>query len=197
MGVEIFDLPVEAENMLKEYMLILKKYSKKVNVISKKISSEQLIDLINESLILDKHTTGKNIVDAGSGNGILGLPIAFLHPEKIVYLVEPRKKKSEFLNYAVKKLKVSNVVVLREGIEGFVKNKKKMNFTIIARGFPDNSKLISYLKKGVTDEVVLITSLDKIKKVEKGIEKYEQKIYNVPFRDNLKIIYIGNVSRET
>lgn len=190
------DFPVAVENKIREYMLILKEYSRKINIISKKITNEQLRDLVNESIILDEHITGTHIVDAGSGNGILGFPVAFLHPEKLIYLVEPRKKKSEFLKYTANKLKVSNVEVFREGIEDFTK-KKEVKFSIIARGFPDNSKLISYLKKGVVDEVVLITSLDKIKKIEKGIVKYEQKIYNVPFRDKLKIIHITNVSRET
>jgi len=74
---------------------------------------------------------------------------------------------------------------------------KAMRFSIIARGFPDNAKLISYVKNRVAEEVILITSLSKIKKIEKGIEKCEQRIYNVPFRDNLKILYTANVSRET
>ncbi|MEN8221632.1 MAG: RsmG family class I SAM-dependent methyltransferase [Acidobacteriota bacterium] len=191
------NLPETNENDLKEYIIILKKYSRKINIISKTITDEQLEDLVSESLLIDKYTKGTNVVDAGSGNGILGIPIAILHPEKKIILVEPRKKKSEFLNYAVKELKLSNVEVLRSGIEEFVKRNKKMRFSIIARGFPDNNKLISYVKKKVAEELILITSLSKIKKVEKGIEKYEQKIYNVPFRDNLKIMYIANVSRET
>ena len=185
------------ENSLKEYIAVLREYSKKINIISKRITDEQIKSLVNESILIDKYTKGINIVDAGSGNGILGIPIAILHPDKQIFLVEPRKKKSEFLFYAVEKLMLNNVKVLRSGIEEFVKVNKKMKFSIIARGFPDNKKLISYVKNRMAEEVILITSLSKIKKVEKGIEKYQQKIYNVPFRDSLKILYTANVSRET
>ncbi len=191
------NLPELTEKKLNEYIAVLKQYSKKINIISKIITDEQIKELVSESLLIDKYIRGLNIVDAGSGNGILGIPVAILHPEKKIFLVEPRKKKSEFLNYAVEKLILSNVKVLRSGIEEFVKVNKTIRFSIIARGFPDNSKLISYVKKRVAEEVILITSHSKIKKVEKGIEKYEQKIYNVPFRDNLKILYTANVSRET
>jgi len=190
-------LPELTEKKINEYIAVLKQYSKKINIISKVITDEQIKELVNESLLVDKYSRGLNIVDAGSGNGILGIPLAILHPEKKIFLVEPRKKKSEFLSYAVDKLILGNVKVLRSGIEEFVKVNNTMKFSIIARGFPDNGKLISYVKKRVAEEVILITSLSKIKKVEKGIEKCEQRIYNVPFRDNLKILYTANVSRET
>ncbi len=191
------NLPENTEKKLNEYISILKEYSKNINIISKLITYEQIKNLVKESILLDKYTKEMNIVDAGSGNGILGVPVAILHPEKKIFLVEPRKKKAEFLNYLVDKMVLSNVKVLRSGIEEFVKENKKERFSIIARGFPDNKKLISYVIKGAAREVILITSLSKIKKIEKGIEKYQQKIYNVPFRDNLKIFYTANVSRET
>lgn len=182
---------------LRLFISILKEYSKKVNIISRGISDDQLNKLIQESLLLEKYISGEVVVDAGSGNGILGIPIAIINPEKEIVLVEPRKKKSEFLKYAVTELGLNNTRVIRSGIEKFVKDAIKERVTVVARGFPDNVKLVSYVNKGVAKELLLITSPDKIKKMAKGIEKSRQKIYNVPFRDNLKIIHIRNVSRET
>jgi len=191
------DQPELTDKTIRLFISILKEYSKKTNVISKGITREQMNALIEETILLEKHISENTVIDAGSGNGILGIPIAILNPEKRVILVEPRKKKSEFLSYTVKELGLKNIEIVRSGIEEFLKGRTKRKFTVVARGFPDNTKLITYVKKKIVRELLLITSLTKIKKITKGIEKLKQNIYNVPFRDNLKIIHIANVSRET
>lgn len=182
---------------LSEYKKVLKDYSLTTNVISKKITEDQLDDLLRESLLVEKLIVEHHVVDAGSGNGLLGIPVALLNPQKKIYLVEPRKKKSEFLSYIKEELNLKNVEVMRMGIEEFVKSRDLKKNAIIARGFPNNDKLISYVKNGIAGAVYLVTSINKIKKLRKGIEKVGQNIYNVPFRDNLKIVSTINVSRET
>lgn len=191
------DQPELTDKTIRSFISILKEYSKKINIISKGITGDQINALIEETILLEKNISENTIVDAGSGNGILGIPIAILNPDKRIILVEPRKKKSEFLSYTVSELNLKNTKVVRSGIEEFLKGRKKRKFTLIARGFPDNIKLTNYVKKKIVKELLLITSLDKIKKMPKGIEKLRQNIYNVPFRDNLKIMHIANVSRET
>ena len=191
------DQPELTDKTIRSFISILKEYSKKINIISKGITGDQINALIEETILLEKNISQNTIVDAGSGNGILGIPIAILNPDKRIILVEPRKKKSEFLSYTVSELNLKNTKVVRSGIEEFLKGRKKRKFTLIARGFPDNIKLTNYVKKKIVKELLLITSLDKIKKMPKGIEKLRQNIYNVPFRDNLKIMHIANVSRET
>ncbi len=191
------DQPELTDKTIKLFISTLKEYSEKINIISKGITEEQLNSLIEETILLEKYISENTIVDAGSGNGILGIPIAILNPDKKIFLIEPRKKKSEFLSYTINKLDLKNTEVVRSGIEEFLKGRKKRKFTMIARGFPDNIKLTIYVKKKIVKELLVITSLTKIKKMTKGIEKLRQNIYNVPFRDNLKIIHIANVSRET
>jgi len=197
MSTELWESMEKEIALLREYKKVLKEYSRNVNVISKKITASQLDDLLRESVLVEKMIRENSVVDAGSGNGLLGIPVAVLNPQKRVYLVEPRKKKSEFLVFLKEELKINNIEIIRADIGWFIKNKNIHNAAITARGFPDNEKLISYVKKRVVRAVFLITSMNKIKKIKKGIEKVEQKIYNIPFRDNLKIVSIINVSRET
>ncbi len=194
---ENLDLSEKAKNAVEHYIGELKTYSKKINVISKNITIEQIRTLIDETMMLEKYILENEIIDVGSGNGILGIPIAIINPLKRVILVEPRKKKSEFLMYISKELKMNNLVVKKSGIEEFVKNRKVKLQTMVARGFPNNDKLVFYVENGIAKELLLITSISKIKKRGKKIEKLIQNIYNVPFRDNLKIIHTRNVSRET
>jgi len=191
------DFSKKIKSKIEHYAGILKAYSEKVNVISKNITIDQIKTLINETILLEKYISRNEIVDVGSGNGILGIPIAIINPSKKIVLIEPRKKKIEFLLFAKKELHMDNVVVVKSGIEEFVKKRKKIIPTIIARGFPDNEKLVLYIKKEIAEELLLLTSESKIKKIIKKIEKLDQNIYNVPYRDNLKIIHLSNVSRET
>ena len=46
-------------------------------------------------------------------------------------------------------------------------------------------------------EVVCITSLKKIEKLQIPLENIRKTIYNIPFRDVIKILKMENVSRET
>ena len=186
-----------SKEKIEKYLAIMLEYNKKVNIVSRKISGVQLTCLVNETLQLQKYISFENVIDAGSGNGILGFPIAISDQKKNITLVEPRKKKHEFLEYTKAELELKNVTVANSQIEEFFKSYCSLKSTLISRGFPDNLKLVSFLRKRIVSELIIVTSKSKIKKMEKGIEKFEQSIYNVAFRDNLKILQLKNVSRET
>ncbi|MEL6338720.1 MAG: 16S rRNA (guanine(527)-N(7))-methyltransferase RsmG [Myxococcota bacterium] len=50
--------------------------------------------------------------DMGSGAGFPGLPMAILHPQTSVTLIEPRRKRASFLRAVVAELELPNVRVL-------------------------------------------------------------------------------------
>ena len=183
--------------MINEYIETMLEYNIKANVISRKIKKEDIDKLIDETILVREKISTKTIIDAGSGNGILGIPLSIMNPGIKIFLVEPEKKKYEFLVYAVNKLKLKNIEVIKATILTFYKTFKFKKTTLVARGFPDNIMLVKLLEKNLTNELILITSVNKIKKMKKDIEKFEQKIYNIPFRDYIKIIKMRNVSRET
>ena len=51
------------------------------------------------------------MVDLGSGAGFPGLPIALLHPERTVTLVESRERRHHFQRAAVRELGIANAVL--------------------------------------------------------------------------------------
>jgi len=53
------------------------------------------------------------LVDVGAGGGIPGLVVAALDPQRPVFLVEPRAKRTAFLRTAAHRLSLANVRVLR------------------------------------------------------------------------------------
>ena len=180
------------------YVDILWEFNEKINLVSRQISPEGLGQLLNETLFLNGFISEGNdtVVDAGSGNGILGIPIAVINKNKNIVLVETRKKKIAFLEELKNRMDLQNVEVAGESIEEYLKKNKKRRRTLIARGFPDPGVFCGFVEKGYIDEVVLITSENKIKKNEKRLESVKKKIYNVSLRTYLKILKLEKKSRE-
>lgn len=184
---------MEIADTLKTYIDMLLEYNEKVNLISRKINREKLVQLLSESHLLNQYISTDIIIDAGSGNGILGIPIALLDKNKKIILVEPKRKKAQFLREVRKKIKLANVEVQDVSIEECLKKKKNGNSkskTLIARGFPRLNVLCGFVKRGMIKEAVLITSENKIKKNQNDLENVTKKTYNVPLRKNLRILKI-------
>jgi 16S rRNA (guanine(527)-N(7))-methyltransferase RsmG len=188
--IEIDVEPAEKRQRILKYLEILMETNRQFNLISRKMNADGLSQLLKETLILEKMVGGQHVVDAGSGNGLLGIPFAIMNPDKSVDLVEPKVKKCGFLETVKNQLELSNLIVYNLSIEEFLKKKKKRSFSLIARGFPKLEVFCGYLKKKMIHEAVLITSENKIKKNQIHMESIEKKIYNVPLREELKILKI-------
>ncbi|MCK4765194.1 MAG: class I SAM-dependent methyltransferase [Candidatus Aminicenantes bacterium] len=182
---------------LDEYMEYLLEYNKKVNLISRQMKIEELRRLVSETILLEKYISGDTILDAGSGNGLLGIPIALLNPDKKIVLVETKAKKAEFLEKAKTRLELTNVRVFCSSIEEYIKKHPEKGRTLVTRGFPVLEAIVNFVKKGLVKEAVLITSENKLKKIKIDMVNTRKKTYNVPLRKNLKILKMENVSRET
>lgn len=172
-------------------------YNKMVNIISRQITGAALKQLMNETLLLETYVSNQRVIDAGSGSGILGIPIAIMNPERRVYLVETKKKKVFFLEKVKEEMILKNIIVIHKDIREFDHWIKNERYTLIARGFPGFDIFIDFLVKGLINEAVLITSLNKIKKIKKDMVNVKKKTYNVPLRNQIKILKMENVSRET
>ena len=73
----------------------------------------------------------------------------------------------------------------------------KSETSLVARGFPSLKTIAKTLLDKKIREVVVITSLKKIEKLNIPLEKVSRTIYNITFRDVIKILKMENVSRET
>jgi 16S rRNA (guanine527-N7)-methyltransferase len=170
-------------------------YNQKINLVSRNITPDGLKQLVNETVVMNDYISFDTIVDAGSGNGLLGIPLAVINQNKKVILVEPKKKKIDFLRTIKNKLELKNVVIQPVSIEEFLKRSEIKPLTLAARGFPDLSAFCSFVKKGMIKEAIVITSENKIKKNQIHLESLRQKTYNVPLRDFLKILKITKTEK--
>lgn len=66
----------------------------------------------------------KDIMDLGSGAGFPGIPLAIYFPESRFTLVEPLKKRCDFLNFVVNELDLTNVDIINKRAEELNKDFK-------------------------------------------------------------------------
>ncbi len=62
---------------------------------------------------------GVSVADLGSGAGFPGVPLAVARPDLRVLLVEPRRKRANFLREVVRRCRLANTVVVEERAEDF------------------------------------------------------------------------------
>ncbi len=99
----------------------LSKWMRRINLVAKNTSAEQLVerhflDSLLMAPLLAAHPA-PNLLDIGSGAGFPGLVLAALFPDSPCTLVEPRQKRAAFLRHMVRLLKLERVQVYEERVE--------------------------------------------------------------------------------
>jgi 16S rRNA (guanine527-N7)-methyltransferase len=121
-GLKVLGIAIcpDASARLSIYFSELKKWGKKVNLIAKSTSDEQIV----ENHFLDSLTilpllegAGIHLLDIGTGAGFPALVCKAACPELAVTLVEPRSKRVSFLGHIVRTLGLEGVNILPCRIE--------------------------------------------------------------------------------
>lgn len=115
-------LSIDQVSKLYSHYQFLERWNKKISLTSLEPGAELVIRHYCESLFLGAQLQGHDaarIVDVGSGAGFPGVPIAVLHGEWAVTLVESVQRKSVFLRESTRHLKNVTVLARRaEYVEG-------------------------------------------------------------------------------
>lgn len=180
-----------------DFVDFLLAYNQKVNLVSRQSTRASLGALIAETLRLKNLVSAPLLIDAGSGGGLLGIPLAISLPGKKFILVETIHKKVVFLHEARRCLGLDNVTVWEGPVQEFMHRHDRFDSTLAARGFPAIEALAGFVYRRKVRELLLISSLDKINKIQNTVANVRQTRYNIPSRDNLVIFKLENVSRET
>ena len=104
-----------AISLLDAFVELLREYGKRFNLVGRLDRAFLEKDLVCSSLeLLRLALPSGTVVDVGSGAGFPGIPLAIAAPDAKLVLVETRKKRVAFLEQAVRKLELKNVVVRHE-----------------------------------------------------------------------------------
>lgn len=104
----------------------------------------QILDGIFGSEIILGATKAVEIFDIGSGNGIPGLILALMAPERKVILVESDDKKIEFLKFVTTRLQLKNVKLARGKLENLPENSVSC---AVSRGYMNLSRSLLQSRK--------------------------------------------------
>ena len=130
-----------ALDRLNWYVALLLDENRQQNLISS--SSESLVwsrHIADSAQLLSYIGTNGTLMDVGSGPGLPGLVLAILQPDRQCVLVEPRKRRHEWLAETARTLGLRNVEVRGSGVE------KLESFSadgITARAFAGLDKILN------------------------------------------------------
>jgi 16S rRNA (guanine527-N7)-methyltransferase len=138
------------------------------------------------------------LIDVGSGGGFPGIVLSIFYPEARITLCESIKKKSDFLENAVRVLDLKNTIVVNERVEHI----KKAKFDIVtARGVASLLKLLRFTKNVSRETTVSIFYKgqkleDEIKEAKQELKKINKRVENVRIETPFKRTYciIGDVT---
>lgn len=123
---------------LTEYVEILKKWQRKINLISNNTLEAIWGRHIEDSLQIIKYVPRETsaIIDIGSGAGLPGIPVAIVTGLP-AWLVESDRKKCSFMEEASRNCQTSNIKIICERIEKAAINANNHKITITARALAE------------------------------------------------------------
>lgn len=115
------ELTEEHLNKFKLYSKELKRWNKRINLVSRKSDTPKDIyrHFLDSLLILKaiKIPLETNLLDLGSGAGFPGLPLKILRKDIFLTLLESKRKKAFFLHHIVDLLNLKNTNVINQRAE--------------------------------------------------------------------------------
>lgn len=187
----------------------------------------RIVDLISQSdprIIVRKHILDSlaalamlpqqgRLLDLGSGAGFPGLPIAIVNPSLAVTLLEPRRKRVNFLKEVIRKTRLTNATAVEGRAEEFAKTRgwNSAFDAAITRATWNIREFLFLARPFLADQGVAIAmkgekAEEELKSLENWLEKSgcvlkRQFNYDLPFGEEKRCFLIFsfevNVSRDT
>jgi 16S rRNA (guanine527-N7)-methyltransferase len=95
-----------------------------------------------DSLSLQPYLRGSRLADVGTGAGFPGLALAIVNPQRRFALIEATGKKARFVEQTVKRLGLSNVLVVNSRAENY--RPFELFDTVVARALSSLADFVAY-----------------------------------------------------
>ena len=131
------------QTALLQYLQLLQKWNRVYNLTAIREPERMLSHHVLDSLAVLPHVksvSGSRLLDAGSGAGLPGIPLAIARPELPVTLLDSNQKKAAFMQQAVSELGLKNAQVVCARLESW--EAPQAFEVIVSRAFADLSEFV-------------------------------------------------------
>jgi len=123
------------EAALLSYLALLERWNRTYNLTAVKDPVQMVTRHLLDSLSVAPWVNGGRLLDAGTGPGLPGIPLAISRPDVHVTLLDSAGKKIRFLNHVRRELGLENISPVQERLESF--SSPHPFEAIISRAFTD------------------------------------------------------------
>jgi len=102
-----------------QYLHLMQRWNQVYNLTTILNTEEMIMLHIIDSLSIGPYLQGNRIIDVGTGAGLPGIPLALMHPEKHITLLDSNNKKIHFLTQVLIDLKIKNIEIISSRCENF------------------------------------------------------------------------------
>lgn len=104
---------------LVQYLLLLQTWNRAYNLTRITGLDDMAVRHLLDSVTVRPYLAGSAILDAGTGAGLPGIPLALLEPARRLTLMDSVGKKMRFLHQAVSTLGLDNVTLVQSRLEDY------------------------------------------------------------------------------
>ena len=166
---ELFD---QFHSVLEAYLLRLLWWNKSVNLVSRNVTPELLREHIRHSLfpaLLTEFTQSSVILDAGSGGGLPGIPLALCFSEKKIILNDLSSKKTVTLSHLKRELKITNTTIVNYPVSEYPIRNPEVDCIVSKHAFKLPG-LLNDIRGGSWKNVIML----------KG-DNFSDELFNIPY----------------
>lgn len=161
-----FSLDEKQASQLADYLDLLMRWNKMMNLVGARYWRDALDDLVLDSFhlaaflktsILPSLSADPVTWDLGSGAGLPGIPLRMIWQEGEYWMVESREKRTIFLSTVLARHPLKNTHVFRGRAEQFMEDKKAD--LIVSRAFMPWKDLLAFVRGHLTENgrIVFLT----------------------------------------
>lgn len=186
----------EHSEMIREYVDQLLWWNERVNLISRDVSRETIVEHVRHSLVIEGSRLfekSKQVVDTGTGGGLPGIPLAIACESKEIILNDIVSKKVMSCKQIIQKLSLKNCVTAGGSIASF--DTYETTCIVSKHAFKIND-LINMVGEKPWLGVILLKGQEEIeseiKDIEQGLQVdiYSLEHDEIPFYDGKALVEI-------